>query len=220
MKIRQSADKNWEYLFGVFLGDGCVTLHTSRHGKRRPCFRLNTIDEDFARAVETALRNVSNETVCLSTHSVSKSSKPNHSLWCGDPAVCARFEIETAGKTKLPDWIWNSDQAGKLAFISGLMDSEGYATINGSGSLNIGFKSCDVWVDDFVRLLNSAGIEVGKIAICPPLKSWYKTPKRFTIKKPSWQKAGAYFNIQRKQARVDKWAASQLISETNMPSAA
>lgn len=197
-----------------------MTTQKVAGGIVRPCFRLNTIDEDFAHAVKAALHQVSETAVCFNIYPVKKSSKPNHSIWNGDHDLCARLEIETAGKQKFPDWIWSCDKAGKLAFISGLMDSEGYASITPNGRLNIGFKSCDVWIEDFVRLLNSVGIEIGKLAVCPPAKPWYKTPKRFTIKNPSWAKSGAYFNIQRKQRRVDDWFASQLTSETNMRSAA
>jgi len=210
--IRISADKNWEYLVGVYLGDGCVTHSNDGY----PCFRLNTIDQDFAEATKGALQKFTDRPISIHCHAVSKSSKPNHSLRCGDPDICSRLVSETDGKKKLPDWIWSTDQDGRLAFIAGLMDSEGFVSKNSAGNAYMGFKSTDVWFDDFIRILNKAGIQVGKIGVEVPLKPHYRTPKRFTIKMRSWVDSGAYFNIQRKQRRVDEWGHAQLISETNM----
>ena len=61
---------------------------------------------------------------------------------------------------------------------------------------------------EFVRILQSVGISVGKIGIEKPLKPGYKTPMRFAIKMQSWVDSGARFNIVRKQKRVDEWAAT------------
>lgn len=209
--IGKSAGKTWEYLVGVYLGDGCVTYSKAR----RPVFRLNTIDLDFAEATKEALQDHTRHAVGIWTHPVSKSSKPNNALQCYDPVLCKKFVDETSNKQRLPDWVWTTDQNGKLAFIAGLMDSEGFVTQNSHGATYMGFKSTDIWFDDFIRVLNTAGIEIGKIGVEVPLKPHYRTPKRFTIKMASWVKSGAYFHIARKQARVDKWAA-QVTSETNM----
>lgn len=215
MKIGKSAGKSWEYLFGVYLGDGCITKDRIGH----PVFRLNTIDMDFAQATKDALQMVTGKPVHISTHSVKKSSKPNHSLSCRCRIVSERMVSETDGKKKLPDFIWNSDRDGKLAFIAGLMDSEGFVCKSGSGSIYIGFKSTDVWFYDFIRLLNSAGIEIGKVGVEKPLKEHYRTPRRFHVRIFSWLRSGAYFNIARKQERIDMWA-SQLTPEANMQNAA
>lgn len=214
MRIGQSAGKSWEYLVGVYLGDGCVTMHQGYL-----TFRLNTIDLDFAEATKAALAEHTDHPISIHTHPVSKSSKPNHSLRCGDPRLAQRLRDDTDDKAKLPDWIWSADQEARLAFIAGLMDSEGYVARNGAGSTYIGFKSTDDWFNDFLRLLQMAGIQYGRIGVEKPRKPGYRTPRRVTLKKASWVGSGAYFNIARKQARVDEWAA-QLTSETNMRRAA
>ena len=85
-----------------------------------------------------------------------------------------------------------------MAFIVGLMDSEGFVAGNSNHTgrrYYMGFKSCDVWVPEFVQILNSVGILVGKIGIEKPLKPGYKTPRRFAIKMQSWVDSGARFNI-------------------------
>jgi hypothetical protein len=77
----------------------------------------------------------------------------------------------------------------------------------------MGYKSCDVWVPDFIRLLQSVGIQHGKIGVEKPLRQGYKTPTRFAIKMQSWIDSGARFNIARKQKRVDEWAATEPYSQ-------
>jgi Homing endonuclease len=215
VEIGKSAGKSWEYIVGVYLGDGCVT-----RVQGYPVFRLNTIDQDFAEATRAALRQHTERPVSIHCHSVSKSSKPNWSLRCGDPQICSRLVLETRGKAKLPDWIWSVDQEARLAFIAGLMDSEGYVSKNSSGSVYMGFKSTDDWLPDFVRVLNISGIQIGKIGVEAPRKEGYRTPRRFTIKMRSWVNAGAYFHIGRKQRRVEAWVHAQLTSEANMQNAA
>jgi hypothetical protein len=87
------------------------------------------------------------------------------------------------------------------------MDSEGYVCVrhNRQGA-TLGFKSTDVWFDDFLRLLRSVGIQHGKVGIEMPRKPGYRTPRRISIKLRSWVEAGAYFRISRKQERVERWA--------------
>lgn len=208
-EIGQSAGKTWAYLLGAYLGDGCVTdvFHKER-GRTYPVFRLNCIDLDFAEAVQDALVQFSDYSVSLHTHAVSKSSKPNHSIRCGDPRLCEALKWETDGKAKLPEWIFTADKETKLALIAGLMDSEGYVCVKeGRGQAHMGFKSTDVWFDDFLRLMQSVGIVHGKIGVEAPRKPGYRVPRRVTIKMQSWVDAEAYFRIARKQERVERWAS-------------
>lgn len=203
--IGQEAGKSFAYILGVYLGDGCVT----RQG-RYTVFRLNTIDRDFAEATQRALLCLGARFATFSTHPVAKSSKPNHSLCARHDDLTTRLVAETDGKRRLPDMSgW--DRGQKLAFIAGLMDSEGFVAANSNPTnrrFYMGFKSCDVWVPDFIRLLESVGIRVGKVGVEAPRKPGYKTPMRFAIKMQSWIDAGARFNIARKQDRVEEWASA------------
>lgn len=236
MKIGQSAGKSYAYLLGVYLGDGCVTAQPSRNSgegvKHYPVFRLNTIDEDFAEATKVVLSEFTDRPISIHKYEVKKSSRPNYSLRCGDPDVCAHLKTTTEDKTVIPTYVFDWSREEKIAFIVGLMDSEGFVAANKSNPTNrryyMGFKSCDVWVPDFVKIIESVGLRIGKVSQEKPRKSWYKTPTRFHIKMQSWVDSGARFNIARKQDRVDKWAEAgpyerraknprRLSSETNMP---
>ena len=224
MKIGQEASKSFAYILGVYLGDGCV----SKTG-RYTIFRLNTIDLDFAEKTKAALLNLGCRTVSISIYSVKKSSKPNHALQSRHDDLTEKLVLLTNRKSKLPDMSdWDRDD--KLAFISGLMDSEGFVAASNNPTNRryyMGYKSCDVWVPNFIKLLESVGIKIGKIQVEKPYKAHYKAPMRFTIKMKSWIDSGAYFNISRKQNRVMEWNSSgayenrsryprRLTSETNM----
>jgi hypothetical protein len=237
MKIGQSAGKSYAYLLGVFLGDGCVTTQLSTnsgHGvKRYPVFRLNTIDPEFAEATKAALEVFTDRSIAIHSYNVSKSSKPNYDLRCGDPEICAHLLSVTDSKQSIPGFVfdvWSRDE--QIAFIEGLMDSEGFVAERKAEITNrrfyMGFKSCDVWVPDFLRLLEVVGIRFGKVSQEVPRKVGYKVPTRFHIKMQSWIDAGATFRIHRKQRRVQEWASAtayeqrsrhprRLSSTTNMP---
>lgn len=209
--IGQEAGKSFAYVLGVYLGDGCVTVARAKGRTDRLMFRLNTIDEDFAQATQAALANLSKYKPSLWSHAVSKSSKPNWALALGDRVLCERLVTDTEKKRLLPDYVFGWPRDLKLAFIVGLMDSEGFVAANGNHTgrrFYMGFKSCDPWVLDFIRILQSVGIEIGKVGIERPLKPGYKTPRRFAIKMQSWVDSGARFSIARKQDRVDEWAAT------------
>jgi hypothetical protein len=209
--IGQEAGKSFAYVLGVFLGDGSVTTWRASGKSDRLIFRLNTIDEDFARATKLALEQLSDYKVSLCCHAVSKSSKPNWALALGDRGLCQRLVTETEKKRVIPSYVFGWLRELKLAFIGGLMDSEGFVAANRNHTgrrFYMGFKSCDPWIHEFVRLLQSVGILVGKIGVEKPLKPGYKTPRRFAIKLQTWIDAGARFNIARKQNRVDEWAAT------------
>lgn len=204
--IGQSVGKSFAYIFGVYLGDGCVTA-----SGRYTVFRLNTIDADFAASTKLALEELGSRWATVSVHAVSKSSKPNHSLTARHDDLCARLVELSDGKKKLPDDVFNWPRDEQTAFIAGLMDSEGFVAANKTNPTNrrfyMGFKSCDLWVRDFVRLLEHVGCRVGKVSVEEPRKPGYKPPTRFAIKMQSWIDAGCYFNIARKQRRVEEWAS-------------
>lgn len=210
MTIGRSAGKSYAYLLGVYLGDGCVSIDERGY----MMFRVNTIDEDFALAIKAALHDVSQKNVTVHKQVVKKSSKPNYALTCCDQELCKLLIEATGGKKHLPHlavFVYPKE------VIIGLMDSEGFVaekTMHKTGrAYYMGFKSCDVWVPDFVRLVQSVGLKIGKVSQCPPYREHYKVPTRFHIKMQSWVDSGMRFNIKRKQDRVDRWAATEPYSE-------
>lgn len=211
MKIGQSAGKSYAYLLGVYLGDGCVTTHQGQL-----VFRLNTIDQDFAEATKAALSEFTDRPIAIHKYDVKKSSKPNYALRCGDSDIARHLREVTENKQIIPAFVHSWSKPEKLAFIAGVMDSEGFVAAKTGCTSNrrfyMGYKSCDAWVPDLIRILESVGIKIGKVSQEEPRKEGYKTPTRFHIKMRSWIDSGARFNIARKQGRVDEWDSAPAYS--------
>jgi intein-encoded DNA endonuclease-like protein len=218
--IGQSAGKTFAYLLGVYLGDGCVTTSgviAPTTGRASLVFRLNTIDRDFAEATADALLALTGKRPNIREHSVKmKNAANNFAFTHACRELCEQLVADTNDKTAIPAYVFGWADDLKREFIAGLMDSEGFVTMNQHGCAYMGFKSCDVWFQDFVRILQSVGVQIGKIGVEQPRKPGYKTPRRFTIKMRSWVDSGCRFNILRKQRRVDAWT-EKVSSETNMP---
>jgi hypothetical protein len=209
VEIGQSAGKSFAYLLGVYLGDGCVT---NVQGYDR--FRLNTIDRDFAQATADALAELSEYRVAINGPYQDKrfsKSAPQWQLHCGDTALCGLLREQTKNKASLPDWIFTAPKDVKLAFISGLMDSEGFVSEDKNNPTNrrwrMGFRTCDGWAAEFVRLLEETDIRTSGFKEEQPTVPGRKLIYRFAIKLQSWVDSGARFSIQRKQRRVDEWAS-------------
>lgn len=211
--IGQSAGKSFAYILGVYLGDGSITKWHGKGRSERLLFRLNTIDEDFAQATKTALMDLTDYTVNVWSHPVSKSSKPNWALQLGDRVLCKRLIADTEKKRVIPAYVVGWPHDLRLAFIVGLMDSEGHASLNGKGQCYLGFRNTAPWFMDLIRIFQSVGLVVGKLGI-DTLPSG-KLYRRITIRNKSWIESGARFNIARKQERIDRWAAAKLTSETS-----
>jgi hypothetical protein len=207
--IGQSDGKSFAYLLGVYLGDGCSTLVQGHYR-----FRLNTIDRDFAEATANAIHGILGKRYPINGPYQDKrfpKSAPQYMFCCSDSTLAKRLIAETDGKKKIPEWIFSADKDSRLAFIAGLMDSEGFVAERKGYPSNrryfMGFKSCDLWVPDFVRLLNEAGIRTGDLRTEEPRKAHYKRPWVFKVKMQSWIDSGAYFMCSRKQKRVEEWGS-------------
>jgi hypothetical protein len=210
-EIGQSAAKSYAYLLGVFLGDGCVT-------KGR--YAQNTIDKDFADAVESALGQLTHKRVSVSYQEKPRPDRncsPQWTINCSDRDLCARLVDDTQSKRIIPRYVFDWDVELKKQFIIGLMDSEGFVARNHNHkgydwaqtnrSFYMGYKSCDVWIHDLITIMEGVGLKLGKVGVEKPRKPGYKTPSRFHIKMQSWIDAGMHFNIARKQSRVDEWGS-------------
>ena len=213
-KIGQSAGKSFSYLLGVYLGDGCVTLQ-----KGKLIFRINAKDKDFVESVKEALENLTNSRINIHEYWDYRWSKPcvTYQLRCGDTELSSILRQHTKNKSIIPSYVfeWNPDI--KKEFIAGLMDSEGFVAekhnipsdckILTNRRFSMGYKSCDVWINDFVYILNSIGVKTWNIRVEKPLKDGYKIPSRFGIKMQSWVDAGCFFKIARKNDKVKIWSS-------------
>ena len=206
-RIRQSAEKTraLAYIVGVYLGDGCIRMALRNHYS----FRLNTIDRDFAESTASALDTLTGNRPNILTYPVKKSSKPNHSITATISILDWGWIKESCNnKTLIPDYIWDMPREAKLAFVAGIMDSEGYCAKGQRGRLTVGLKACDKWIMDFHRFMSELGVVIGKIGH-ETLPS-NKIAIRYHFPVDSFANNGCYFTIQRKQNRVvEKLSNSQ-----------
>lgn len=217
MRIGIEAGKSFAYLLGVYLGDGCVSKTQDGY----LVYTQNTIDEDFAHAVKKAVSDITGSPFWMRKYAVKKSVNPAWFLRFGDQDLCRKLQDDTEMKSRIPNYVFCWPLESARAFIAGLMDSEGFVAKKTPSddvqhtdrSFYMGFKSCDTWVNEFVRLLASVGVKVGKVSDCPPRKPGYKTPVRFSIKMRSFVDSGCYFNIRRKQDRLDLWDSTEPYSQ-------
>jgi hypothetical protein len=202
----QSAGKSYAYILGVYLGDGNVTVRSEKN----IIFRLNTIDRDFAEATRKAMLEVTKRDSNIYTEVVKKSSKPNHALQCSCGPFGLHLKEVTQNKAVIPSFVYQWDNELKKSFVSGLMDSEGFVA-EGKNRITLtpcryfmGFGCCDLWFMDFKKILESLGIQTGKVKQ-EILKSG-KMMRRLHIHLRSWIQSGCIFQINRKQRRVDEYA--------------
>lgn len=212
--LRQFAGKMkpLAYIAGVYLGDGWMGRLKKYN---RWDFRLNTIDNDFAEATAKAMFELTGRKPKIHIYPVSKSSKPNHSITFGCKDLFFLIDA-TAYKTCIPDFVKKANREEKLEFVAGIMDSEGYvAKRQKDNALTLGLKATGNWMYEFQALMQSLGVQVGKIG--KELLPSGKTAIRFHFNILSWIKSGCYFNISRKQNRINKWALNpqRLICRTS-----
>jgi hypothetical protein len=226
--IGQSAGKSYAYLLGVYLGDGSLSYAGN---VERATFRLSAVDLDFVEATADAVGVVTGKRPAINVYP-EKRGRDVNAITRRDQALASRLLEETEAKQRLPlGMIQKWPRDWQMAVVAGLMDSEGFVAANSNKTNRryyMGFKCTAPWVPDFIVLLQSLGIRIGKIQTEAPRKEGYLAPTRFTIKMQSWIDAGGYFNIARKQRRVEEWNEAgayerrsrhprRLTSEANMP---
>jgi len=233
----QSAGKSFAYILGVYLGDGCVNA--------RGYYYQNTIDQDFAEAVKQAFDTIAARPARITymeKPAKGRNCSPQWTVLCSDRQLLQRLVADTGGKASIPEYVFGWDRELRQQFVIGLMDSEGFVAANHrhrgydwqatNRSFYMGYKSCDPWVPELIRVMESIGLRLGKVGH-EANKLGRKPSMRFHVKMQSWIDSGCRFNIARKQARVDEWGSvgpyerralhprkRRLTSETNTPDAA
>jgi hypothetical protein len=204
-KIKQLA-----YILGVYLSDGNV----SHYKVGQPCFRLNTIDEDFIKATQVALQQLLNRKINVRRNR----DRRYKNYWYFTLAVATRplcewLETVTNKKQNIPRFAYDWPGDIKKELVAGLIDGEGYTarcrwTTDRNGKhyeghrVIIGIKATDQWIYQLYSLLQGMGVKVNKIRREKPRKEWYKVPISFRINRQSFIDNGLYFKIKRKQNKL------------------
>ena len=211
------------YVIGVYLGDGSIAEHRY--------FRMNVKDRDFVETTALCLERLSTSKAMIKEYETKRKAAPdkiyaNHfELFLTNWSLCEKLETWTDFKRKIPDYIFSTSRSEKIHFISGVMDSEGFV-----GQINrrrdpsqktatnrryyIGIKTTDPWLPDFRKILEGIGVKVGKIGYEKNDSQPRRKPSmRFHINIASWVTEGCYFNVGRKQCRVEEFMSADAYTQ-------
>lgn len=198
-------NKRLAYIIGVFLGDGSID-------KKQNTFCLQVIDEDFADKTITSLQQESQNTVRKVLMSRKTNAHKNvFGVYLSDVTLCKYLIEITNNRKNLPVGFEKWETIFQKELISGLLDSEGYVAISRVHQYNknevfnmvIGIGAIDTWIYELHQFLQSQGVMVGVITR-ETLKSG-KIFARFSFNKKSFIEHNLYFNIKRKQDRIEKY---------------
>lgn len=214
-------DRNWGYFYGVLLGDGHINYTRrsleaaeDRANRRGPMLMLKVADRDFIEAWAETIRSLTGFDYKISKHNPGNGSgahRPQYKLRVANRDFVDVAERETAHKTKIPDGVVNGSREVQIAFVQGLMDSEGWINFYLSGGIGmndmtLGFGCAALFFDDFYQLVQSLGVKTSKIYKRKlARKKNSEMGKQFRLFKmdiPSYINAGLGFTIKRKADRL------------------
>ena len=203
-------NKSLAYIIGVFLGDGSIGALQNR-------FTLEVIDKDFAEKTSKCLQNLfpDKEIKVKEVYRNYKGYK-NKVRWrvqVSSVKFCRELYRITEGKKHLPKDFEKWDKTLQNELISGLLDSEGWVGMRNVHynwrndkifDMSIGIGACDIWLYELYFFLQKyRNAKVGKLNRTV-LKSG-KIFAKFSFNKKWFVKSGLYFNIFRKQQRIENY---------------
>lgn len=195
--------KNKAYLLGVYLGDGCCTKYDNHH-----CFAIVSEDRDVVERTKEIVNLFLNKNYPLTFLKPNSTNLYKFRSW--NKGFFEMLIFKTANKTKIPEFVISSDREIVAEFIAGLMDTDGYISSGktrlGNQRFSLGFINSGKWLDQFIVLLESVGVRVGK----KTLKKKYRSNKekdcfQININLRSFVEAGLYFKCRRKQNVLENY---------------
>jgi hypothetical protein len=204
------AGKNFAYILGTYMSDACIT---KEYGWL--VLRLEVMDEDYADAFYNALIQYGATNV-KKYKIINKRYSQGYSFFVvtRDRVLIGKLVTDTNSKTKIPEYVYLWDKECKMSFISAMMDGEGYVSKrkkimrNGLPSYQLGIKMDFELLKQFVKLIQSIGLRVGKYTITKPKHIVNIQTASVSINLISWVESGCYFNITRKQNRINDYISN------------
>ena len=175
---------------------------------------LKCCDLDFIEKWRDTIKSITGFEYKISKHNPGTGNgahRQQYKLRVAQKELVDEAERITAHKSKIPDEVINGDNKIKVAFVQGLMDSEGWIQCNLSGGLGydtmtLGFGCTDPWFDDFYQLVKTLGLRTSRIFKINPDKKKNgddgKPFRLFHMDIPSYINAGLGFTMKRKADRL------------------
>lgn len=193
------------YIIGVYLGDGSI-------GTNKRTFCLQTIDKDF---VEKTFSDIStltkNNPKVITMPRLTTAKRVVYGMYVTDVTLCNELKKITNNRNNLPIDFGKWARSLQLELISGLLDSEGYVSLYRDHiynsqrvfSMAIGIGATGTWLYELHQFLKENRMGVGVITR-EILKSG-KIYAKFSFNKKDFIANGLYFNIFRKQNRIEEY---------------
>ena len=190
------------YLFGVYLGDGCC-FKSKSYG-----FCIVSGDKDVIEKTCFIVNKLFNKKGFLKEIIPNKTILYKYRVYGKSLFEC--LTLQTNNKSKIPEFVTNSEKEIFSAFVAGLMDTDGYISTGtnkfGWQRFSLGFINSGDWIDDFISLLRNFGVKVGK----KTLKKKYRSINekdcfQININLRRFVENGFYFNCRRKQNLLEKY---------------
>jgi len=174
---RKVYTKDFSYLIGSLLGDGCLYV-----GRNTYQFSITSEDYDFCEKCQIIVGNLFGKEGRIKT--VRKDNKISYYqlVVCSKDIVYFLKEI-THDKKEIPLFIYRNKNF-KRSFIQGLMDSDGWISkVNASDGYiryRVGFKNISIWTNEFKDMFNTLNVRTGKMRKVSNIRS-SKKAFSFTI---------------------------------------
>lgn len=214
LEIGQSAGKEnmsveLMYATGLLLGDGCLSAVPNKHcATLHKAVILGSMDEDIVNIFARTLSDV------FGCHSKVNFDNNFYEYRTSKIIAFDYFAINTAHKTRFPELKYSTKKE-KLAFLSGLLDSDGFASFSenkGREQFRMGFTNTR-FIMELTDLLDKLNIKYGKIWVNnhqTDMINFRKVGKQLTrytvpINAMSFVEAGGYFRCSRKQNKLKRY---------------
>ena len=174
---RKIYTKDFAYLIGSLLGDGCLYV-----GKNAYQFSITSEDYDFCEKCQIIVNNLFGKKGKI------KSVKRDNKISYYQLVVCSKdivyfLKSVTNDKKEIPFFVYRSKEFIK-SFIQGLMDSDGWISkVNASDGYirhRVGFKNISDWTNEFKKMFDILNVKTGKMRKVSNIRS-FKKAFTFTI---------------------------------------
>lgn len=199
----QSAEKDFAYILGLYFGDAYI----KQIGLNKYEFRLQAIDKDFVEYVAAILTRISEKEI--KSRELSRKTSGGSTIY--EVNFCNEYFKRIIDDTNecrfIPDYVFEWPLDLKMAFLSAVMDSDGYISMRTNGfnyNFNCGYAVTYPWVLDMKRLFESVGIHTKKVTESipkPPRKPFY----RFGLVLKDMVTTNFKFHAERKQRKLDEY---------------
>jgi intein/homing endonuclease len=200
------------YLAGAYLGDGsvCHTKTIKGHYRGNSYFQISSIDNDFIQRVQDCAEKIFPNYNAEIKHDHTRKMN-QYRIFSSDFANW--IERITKIKEIIPKGIENQNREITIAFLEGLMDSEGCVSRHKDDGYDSGygytldFATSSLWTFQIQELFGKIGVKTGKMII-----GIWNNPMnpncvmfRFYINIYGFYTAGIKFSIARKQGIIEEY---------------